>query len=122
MLRLTETRGSRVCPRLPGLAIEPDLLGLLDVERLAALVDLQRRAAGSCPAWPPIPPSRWWSRAPPDALAQAFAMRLEPQQARRVRKHRPRDWAAQSLAAQHVEKHLGVPPRHVGVALAFRGA
>ena len=48
------------------------------------------------------------------------AIRLEPQQARRVRKHRPRIGLGEALAAQHVEKHFGVAPRHVGVGLAFR--
>ena len=60
------------------------------------------------------------TRAPPDALAQALRIRLEPQQARRVRKHRPRIGLRKTFAAQHLEKHLGVAPRHVGVGLAFR--
>ena len=47
-------------------------------------------------------------------------MRLEPQQPRRVGKHRLRIGLRKTLAAQHVEKHLGVAPAHVGVALAFR--
>ena len=46
-------------------------------------------------------------------------MRLEAQQAGRVGKHRPRVGLGKTLAAQHLEQHLGVLPRHVGVALAL---
>ena len=46
-------------------------------------------------------------------------MRLEPQQARRIRKHRPRIGLGEALAAQQVEEDLGVAPAHVGVALAL---
>ena len=45
MLRLTETRGSRSWPAaFQASRIRLDLLALLDVERLAGLVELQRRA------------------------------------------------------------------------------
>ena len=41
-------RRARVPGPLPGLTVNPDLLGLLDVERLVALDDLERqRAAGN---------------------------------------------------------------------------
>ena len=49
-------------------------------------------------------------------------MRLEAQQARRIGEHRPRVRRGESLAAQHVEKHLGVAPAHVGVRLTLRRA
>ena len=45
MLRLTDTRGVRVCPAaFQASRIFPDLAGLLDVQRLAGLVIHQRRA------------------------------------------------------------------------------
>ena len=58
--------------------------------------------------------------APPDALAQALRIRLEAQQARRVRKHRRRVGLGEALAEQHLEEDLGVAPRHVGVGHALR--
>ncbi len=48
-----------------------------------------------------------------------FGIRLEPQQARRICKHRPRIGLGEALAAQHVEKGFGVAPRHIGIGLAF---
>ena len=55
--------------------------------------------------------------APPDALAQAFGMRLEAQQAGRVGKHRLRIGLGEALAAQQFEEDLRVAPAHVGVGL-----
>ena len=49
-------------------------------------------------------------------FAQARRIRLEAQQARRVRKHRVRVGTRKTLTAQHLEEDLGVAPRHVGVA------
>ena len=46
-------------------------------------------------------------------------MRLEAQQARRVGKHRARVRLGEALAAQQLEKHFGMAPAHVGVALAL---
>ena len=58
-----DARLARVAGRLPGLAVGADLLGLLDVERLAGLVVTSASSsAGSCRAWPPIRPWRWSRR------------------------------------------------------------
>ena len=93
---------------LPGGAVGADLLGLLDVEGLAALVELERRAL-QVHAELGRPFGRGvGGRAPPDALAQPFRMRLEAQQAGRVREHRPRIGLGKALAAQDVEEDLGV--------------
>ena len=58
--------------------------------------------------------------APPGALAQAFRVRLEAQETRRVRKHGARVGLGEALAEQHLEKDLGVAPRHVSVGHALR--
>src|SRR4029453_491676 len=60
------------------------------------------------------------SGAPPDALAQTLRVRLEAQQARRVREHRARVGLSEALADQHFEEDLGVTPRHISVGHAFR--
>ena len=106
--------------RLPRLAEYPDLLGLLDVERPPAFVDLERRALHIHAELGRPFGGGVGAGAPPDALAQALRIRLEAQQARRVRKHRPRVRARKAFAAQHLEKHLGVAARHVGIGHAFR--
>ena len=56
---------------------------------------------------------------PYSALAQAFRVRLDAQQARWVWKHRPRAGLREALAAQHLEQHLGVAPAHIGIVHAF---
>ena len=113
-------RRARVAGLLPRRAVKPDLLRLLDVERLAALVDFERRALQVHAELGRPFRRRVGAGAPPDALAQALRIRLEPQQAGRVREHRPRVGLGEALAAQHFEKDLGVAPRHVGVGHAIR--
>ena len=49
-------------------------------------------------------------------------VRLDAQEAWRVGEHRTRVRPGESLAADDVEKLLGVPARHVGVALGGAGA
>ena len=106
--------------RLPGRAIGADLLRLLDVKRLAALVELQRRRL-QVHAELRRPFRRGVGRrAPPDSFAQARRVWLDAQQPRRVREHRPRVRLGKTVAAQHLEKNLGVLPRHVGVGLPLR--
>src|SRR5664280_400845 len=83
-------RRARVPGRLPRRAVQPDLLRLLHVERLAALVDLERRALQVHTELGRPLRGGVGAGAPPDALAQALRVRLETQQAGRVRKHRPR--------------------------------
>src|SRR4029078_626963 len=113
-------RRARVPRLLPRRAIKPDLLSLLHVERLATLVDLERRALQVHAEF-----GRPWllsicAGAPPDALAQALGIRLEAQKAGRVRKHRVRMRLGETLPEQQIEEHLCVAPRHVGVGHALR--
>ena len=46
-------------------------------------------------------------------------MRLEAQQARRIGEHRARIGLGKALALEHLEKHLGMAARHVGIGLAL---
>ena len=48
-------------------------------------------------------------------------MRLDAQQPGRIREHRPRVRLREPLALEHLEEHLRVAARHVGVALALGG-
>ncbi len=120
MLRLhRHPRRARVPRRLPRLAINPDLLRLLDVERLVALDHLERRALHVHAELGRPFRGAVGARAPPDALAQARRVRLEAQQARRIRKHRARVRPREALALEHLEEHLGVAPRHLGIGHAL---
>jgi hypothetical protein len=104
MLRLTDTRGVRRMSRLlPRLAVRLDLLSLLDVQRLAALVVFQRRALKVHAEF--RRPARRSLRAcaPPDAIEQAFWMRLDAQQPRRIGKHRSRVRLRKPLSLDTVE-------------------
>lgn len=103
----------------PCRAIGTDLLGLLDVERLAGHIGLQggalqvhtqlcgpdRRGVGG--------------RTPPDTILQAFRMRLNAQQTRRIGKHRLWVRLGKALPLQHVEEHLGVTAGHIGMVLVL---
>src|SRR5258708_20444118 len=59
------------------------------------------------------------SRTPPDPLAQAFRMRFEAQQSRRIWKHRAWVRLGKALTTQQVEKDLRMTPPHLGVSLAL---
>src|SRR4029077_10368888 len=65
-------RRARVPGLLPCRAVEPDLLRLLRVERLSALVDLERRALQVHAELGRPFRRRIRAGAPPDALAQAL--------------------------------------------------
>ena len=105
---------------LPGGAELADLLGLLDVKWFSALVELQGGALQVHPQFRGPFRRGVGSRAPPDPVAKAFGMRLETQQARRVREHRPRIWLCEAFSPEKVEEHACVAPGHVGVALSLR--
>src|ERR1700743_17616 len=95
---------------LPGGSVGPDLGRLLHVEGFARLVILERRALQvhaklRCPDGRIVR-----SGAPPDPLAQSLRMRLEPQQAGRVRKHRPWIWLGKAPCPQEDKKKLGTAP------------
>src|SRR5690606_23312093 len=88
----------RVTGPAPRLAEHADLLRLLHVQRLAGLVELQGRAL-QVHAEARRPGRRGVRRrAPPDAPPEALRVRLEPQQAGRVREHRPRVRLGEALA------------------------
>src|SRR6185437_1995244 len=93
-------RLARVPGLLPCRAEDLDLLRLLDVERASALVGLEGRALQVHPELGGPARRRVRAGAPPDALAQAFGVRLDAQEAGRVREHRPRVGARKALAAQ----------------------
>ena len=57
------------------------------------------------------------ARAPPDAFEQPRRMGLEPEQTWRIGEHRARVRLGEAFAAQGLQKHLGIAPAHVGVAL-----
>src|SRR5262249_20335531 len=110
-----DPRLARMPGRLPRRAEETDLLRLLDVKRLVALDHLERRALqGHAQLGRPFR-GGIGAGAPPDTLAQALRVRLDAQETRRIREHRPRARLREALAAQHLEENLGVAPRHVGV-------
>jgi hypothetical protein len=96
-----------------------DLLALLDVERLARLVGLQRRAHQVHALLGRPARGRVGRGAPPDAVAQARRVRLDAQQAGRVGEHRSRVGLGEPLALEDLEQHLGVPAGHVGLVLAL---
>src|SRR5690606_18804009 len=103
----------------PRLAVGLDLFALLDVQRLAALVILERRAL-QVHAEPRRPLRRGvGARAPPDALAQALRMRLDAQQAGRVGEHGARVWPREALALESREQRFGVFAGHVRVGRAL---
>ena len=113
-------------PRLAGMArlgprraVGADLPRLLDMEGLAGLVELQGRALEVHPELRRPDRGRVGRRPPPDALLQPRRMRLEPQQAGRVREHRPRVRLGEALAIEELQEELGVAPRHVGIGLAL---
>jgi hypothetical protein len=53
-------------------------------------------------------------------IDEAFGMRLEAQEAGRVRKHRRRIGLGEAFAAQHLEEDFRMAPRHVGIGHALR--
>ena len=83
-------RLARMAGFFPGLAKDPDLLGLLHVEGFSAFVEFERRALQIHPQLRRPCRGGVGGGTPPDPLAQALRMRLEAQQAGRVGKHRPR--------------------------------
>ena len=85
------------------------------MERFAALVDLECRALQVHAELGRPFRRRIGAGAPPDALAQALGIRLEAQEAGRVRKHRARARLGETLPEQQFEEDLGMAPRHVGV-------
>ncbi len=112
--RLTVMPGG--LPRVP----EPlDLLGLELMEGHAGVLGEQCRAHQVEPLLGRPLGGRAGACAPPDPVPQAGRVRLDPQQARRVREHRARVGPGETLAAEHLEEHAGVLAGHVGVALAF---
>src|SRR4051794_25590896 len=105
MLRLTDTRGlAGVAGLFPGCAIVTDLRGLLHMEGFAGLVVLQRRALQVHAVLGGPHRRRVRAGAPPDPFAQAFRMRLEPQEARWIWEHRLRVGFCKTFAAQDIEK------------------
>src|SRR6201999_4211943 len=80
----------------PRLTVGANLRGLLDVEGLAGLVVLERRALQVHAELCRPDRGRVGAGAPPDAFAQAFRERLETEQARRVGEHRARGWRGQT--------------------------
>src|SRR6185436_5793290 len=70
---------------LPRLAVRLDLLALLNMQRLAGLVRLQRGALQMQAELRGPLGRRIRARAPPDALAQPLRMRLHAQKAGRIR-------------------------------------
>ena len=122
MLRLTETRGSRVCP------------AAFQASRYASICFRCWTCSGSplssyfsVELWRFMPrvggPLRGGVRAgaPPDAIAQALGVRLEAKQPGWIREHRPRIRLREPLPFDHLEEHLGMASCHVGVALAVGG-
>ena len=90
------------------------------MERLATLVDLERRTLQVHTKLGRPLRRRIGAGAPPDALAQAVGIGLEAQQAGRVRKHRARVGLGEALAKQQFEEDLGVAPSHISVGHTLR--
>ena len=121
MLRLTETRGVRAWPAsFQACAIGPDLLGLLDVERLAALVVLERRAlqvharacaAHSAVAFEPAP-HQIRSRRP----CECGSRRSRPGGLGNIGRGLG---SAKPSPSQQLEEHLGMAAGHVGIRLTL---
>jgi hypothetical protein len=90
------------------------------MERLAALVDLECRALQIHAELRRPLRRRIGAGAPPDALAQTLGIRLEAQQAGRIRKHRARIGLGETLAEQQFEEDLSVAARHLNVSHTLR--
>jgi hypothetical protein len=106
---------------LPRRAEGLDVPGLHDVERVAAGVVVDQGRAHQVHAQGGRPGcGRGRSCAPPDPVAQAWRVRFDGEQARRVGEHRPWVRLGESLTSEHVQEHLGVAACHVGVALTLR--
>jgi hypothetical protein len=97
----------------------PDLACLLHMEGLAVFVVLERGTLQVHAKLGGPDSCGIGARAPPDAVAQAFGMRFDAQQAGRVLEQRPRVGLRETLAAQHVEQNFGVASAHVGIALVL---
>src|SRR5450432_204615 len=72
----------------PGFFIQPDLLSLLYMKRLAALIEFQSRTLKVHALFGGPDRRGIRSGAPPDSLPQSFGMGFQSQQTRRIRKHR----------------------------------
>ena len=114
-----DARLSRVAGCGPGRTVGTDLLGLLDMEGLAALIELQCGALQVQAELGRPFGGGVGGGTPPNPVAQTLRVRLEAQQARRVREHGPRVRLGEALAAQDIKEDLRVTPGHVGVGLAL---
>jgi hypothetical protein len=104
---------------LPRFPVCLDLLGLLNVERLAGLVLFQSGALQVHAELGRPDGGAVGRRAPPDAIAESFRMRLDAQQTGRIAEHRAGAGLRETLTLEDLQEHLGVLPGHVGVGLAF---
>ena len=120
MLRLTETRGSRAWPasrqavrnasicsacwRCSGWPLSSNFR----VERLHVHAQRRRPCRG-----------RIRGGAPPDAVTQAGGMRLEAQEARWIREHRPWIRLREAIPREELQEDLALPAGHGSVVLAL---
>ena len=95
-----DPRLTLVAGGLPGVAEPLDLLGLQLVERHAGVLRQQRRAQQVHALLRRPLRGRPGTGAPPDPVAEAGSVRLEPEQAGRVREHRPRVRLGEALPLQ----------------------
>src|SRR5664279_1500602 len=72
----------------PGFFIQPDLLSLLYMKRLAALIEFQSRTLKVHSLFGGPDSRGIGSGAPPNSLPQSFGMGFHSQQSRWIRKHR----------------------------------
>src|SRR4051812_1696769 len=94
-----------------------DLRGLLDMQRLAGLVELEGRTLEVHPELRRPDRRRVRRGSPPDAFPQTRGEGFEPEQSRRVRKHRARIRPRETFSVQQLEKLLRMPSAHARVVL-----
>jgi hypothetical protein len=96
----------------PGIPEPLDLFGLELVERHPGVLGEQRRAHQVHALLRGPLGGLAGSGAPPDPVAKPWRVRLYPEQAGRVREHRPRVGLREPFALDHLEEHPGVFTRH----------
>src|SRR4029079_14134746 len=98
--------------------IRADLCGLLDVERLPRLIELQRRALKVHAELRGPHRGSGRSGAPPNSITKTLGVRLKAQQPRGVREHGARIRLGKALATQQIEERLCMPASQLSVGLS----
>ena len=104
---------------LPGGAVGPDLGCLLHMKSFAGFVVFERGTLQVHSEFCRPDCGGVGAGTPPDALAQAFGIGFEAQQAGWIWKHGLRIGLRETLAPQEVQEDLRMSTAHISVSLAF---